>query len=1062
MSPDTEAHDTTPAHRDLHHLLGGYDPTRLMILTREGHWSGTLETLRDRIVNEVIHTLWTALHDTPDPEGVEQMLAPVMGLSEPAPVPAWNGDREAGEGMNRAAILGRFNLLCDLIEYEVNLCNARQPVAQWDRRARERQEAYRLRSRELAAELRRITGPDTLPRELVGSLKTLRLNSRFFGQVVRVCCGEEQARVSVTQMTPGTETRQAGAGTETAGGEEETAWDTVLSAEDYTSLINAHHEPAVLLRTCLQLLDDPAIDITTGAPYAAVSLLGSICDSRSLRPLLTLLENCEPKHTNLRANLIYALGSQRRADVLPALVSILESPDAVEVQPRSGDPPFRQSRSAEKQEAIWAIGKQTEPAVEAIPALTRYVDASRSVTRAALAWALGQIGTRQKARDGGIDAALVIALMQLLLDTDIRVFEQAATGLRALGLPDFVHTLYLHKAETIPILSLHPARNGIYEISETILHLVERGRTVVMAVTGDSGTGKTYFCDCLRQGFAEVGAEEILYLQRDRPTHMQIFNRILGLDWLRTHVDPRYYEEYPPGAEGEDPADFLDEFVQRHESKRLMILDGWRDEAYFEQVIQRFYEAGCLDLIVHFRTDVSTRRLNLEEREKQLDRVQSCLDCVESPSANIAYHREGKVLVYNLDNSIPARLSADEIIEVFGRRKVTGWESRIKVGEFTGRSDPIIIQQGVCPISAAGVRSGEGAIEWETAAEFQPREMSFARKLNGDLTAAPCLLQQITLDDLSPRRLAYFAPGQIAFCGTDGTVGILSGSNDHCLYTRLERSDPTDLVVLGDDIVARDSEGALHRVSMRDGTAGACDRRLPFVTAIAAAGGIMMTGHRDGSLRRWNSAAGSVRTVQTHSAVITAVGIDRRGNLYAGDQLGRLQIWRADGEEMITLGALPDPIRVLDILPDGTVAAGLHSGEGNSSRTARIVLLDPASGEYRLIGTDHPGQVNRIRAYADNRLFLTLGSGHASDFSPVVAVLDLRPSPPQFEVIGRYVREAYDCLIMGPRLITCGTDEPPLSTLKIWGSPPYVASEVHMLDLLPASGQKPPHYRTLF
>jgi hypothetical protein len=335
-------------------------------------------------------------------------------------------------------------------------------------------------------------------------------------------------------------------------------------------------------------------------------VLARLADPRSADKLLAALERWHPRYTDLRSKIIYAIGNLRLRKTLPDLVAVLESPDSVQVG--RGSREYAKSRHAEKREAVWALGKLGCDALDAVPQLGRYADSNDRDVRTHLAWTMGEIGRCQKDTSGGIDAGILITLLRLLTSRDNQVVEEAASALRAVGMPDFLNTLYLRDFTTTPMLSLKPSRTGLYELSETILHLVSLKTPVVMAVTGDSGTGKTYFCQAIADGFAGIRAHEILYLMRDR-THDKTFDRMLGIQWLRQHVEPVYYEDYPVPEVKDDPDGFFEQFIHANSNKSLIILDGWRDEAYFHPIITKFYLRGYLDLLVRFQTTYSTRRL---------------------------------------------------------------------------------------------------------------------------------------------------------------------------------------------------------------------------------------------------------------------------------------------------------------------------------------------------------------------------------------------------------------------------------------------------------------------
>ena len=91
----------------------------------------------------------------------------------------------------------------------------------------------------------------------------------------------------------------------------------------------------------------------------------------------------------------------------------------------------------------------------------------------------------------------------------------------------------------VSILGLKPAQRGLNELSETLHYLLRTKKRTVMAVNGDSGTGKTYFCQAIADGFADIRPHEILYLMRDTKRGQKVFNRLLGPSLAQEAYRPR-------------------------------------------------------------------------------------------------------------------------------------------------------------------------------------------------------------------------------------------------------------------------------------------------------------------------------------------------------------------------------------------------------------------------------------------------------------------------------------------------------------------------------------------
>jgi len=684
-----------------------------------------------------------------------------------------------------------------------------------------------------------------------------------------------------------------------------------------------------------------------------------------------------------------------------------------------------------------------------------------------LAWALSTIGFEQSQRTGGADSEIVTALMRLIKQGDSAIFEEAASGLKQLGLPGFLHTLHLQDFGTVPVLSLKPSSTGLYELSETILHLVSVKRPVVMAVTGDSGTGKTYFCETIAGGFGGLAAHEIAYLKRDTIGDRTL-DRMVGLKWLQSHVEPRFYDPYPVPEDRDDPNAYFDEFIRTNGNMKVIILDGWRDRAYFNRVIEVFYEKGYLDLLVHFRTTFSTRRLNLEEREASLERVKLHLPLVEDPVIEeTSFYREGAVLLYNLDNSIPSRLDGAGIREVFNRRKVDSWADQIRIGSFVLHRRPLAAEARLLVPVEEEIKPITETLKAGVAANLKVHESTFTRTLNDDLHARPHLLETVTAGDIPIHRIVFYTQGQLGFCGYDGTVGVLIGFNDRVFYARPHVSVVRGLAVKGRELYSVGDDGCLKVVSFERNTVTELGRMAS--PAVALAGhreGRLVTGHSDGSVRVWDPEAGRVAAVPLHDGPVHSVAMDRRGQVFSGGEDGKVCAINRDISSVRTVRIPGASIAVVAPYVDGRLAVAtrhIDAPDGNPDPAgAETLILDPATGRCLGLRIAEARSLSAMSVYFDGRLVVAFRSGDGSGLGSGIAVVDPRPNGAAYTVLGGYTGETRDCLSMGPRIISCGSGSEGAQTLKIWGTASYVAAEHSKAGFLPAAMPKPPYYRSLF
>ena len=1157
----------------LENLLRGFDPTDLTYLDWQGNWKKHPSTTRDRISNELWFEIWEARFcgDYPGlikdhPERIKGLFLPLVKTREHwalarrlshgtfAGNNPGNDRNRQGRGRELADLLAACEVLCLSIEHEAYRRNAGVYVADWNSRGKAERARYSQKREKLLDELgRRLHGrlheagadlanqgsgqahtpADSFSQEcdtanqqrianvtpnlleeseleiFLGLSKLLNADERgIFSRAVQIIAEEEMLRDNLQPLLADlTDSRQR---------------DEVrdfISEQLNIAKGAAASMPCILLRPCIEILLNHKIDISTGMQFEVSGILGKLKDLRSADALLAALDLYPPRYADLRANLIYALGNLKQKKALNDFVRIVEGPDSVKVHPGVASE-YDQPLRTEKCEAIWALGKLGSDAIDAMPALVRHAGTNDDEIRLCLAWAVGAIGKEQKEKYGGIDAGILTALMNLLTAKQSGVFEEVAFALKKLGLPDFLHTLYLRDLTVVPILSLKPSSTGLYELSETLLHLVSLKKPVVVAVTGDSGTGKTYFCQTIANGFSGIKAHEILYLMRDRVGDRTL-DRILGIKWLRKHNAAQFCEGYPLTEDEDKPDEFFDEFMRQHADKKLIILDGWRDHAYFHQVVRTFYEKGYLDVLVKFQTTFSTRRINLEEREGVLEKVKLHLPLVEDPTIEeTPFYKEGAVLIYNLDNSIPSRLNREEILQVFERKKVDTWADQIRIGRFTRGVRPLRIDDETLPYHFEDITSETREMSIQEPISFSPSEASFSRILNESLDRYPNLLQLIRLDTVAVNRTAFYAHGQIACCGYDGRIAVLTGLNDRILYAEIHDTEVVGLSIVGGDIYSVDKRGDLKITSFYTNTTANIGKTdSPALSIASHRDARIATGHLDGTVKLRDMRARTTTVFKAHRGPVLSLAIDRHGRIYSGGGDMQLRIWDVEAGKVKVFRGHKSPINAISAYPDGRIVTGTQTDDGfekgDAARGAKIRMIDIGTGACKIFHACDEGIITTINVYFDGRLFVgmrllaggTVDQAGATTFqeerSPVktpsedswegasiaagrgavnvpreeswegtsiapgpgrgtVIVLDPRPDFCCYNSLEGHRLETRDCITMGPRLITCGSESKGEHTLRIWGTVSYVEIEHEKLRLMPGATGKPPYYRSLF
>lgn len=1037
---------------ELEAVLENFDPTTVVYLNDQGGWVREPASLRHRISNELWYRIWQAKQKKDHRNQTKNIINPFISHAQFYDIANKIYGRERSEKKRASDLVVIFELIYRLIEYTVMKMNSEVYVADWDYKGKQRRLEYERTIQEFLKNMRTFLDADE---ELNALMKLIDLfgeeEGGLFNSVRSIIAAEENVRQWLSDLL---------SQFKTAKKEDEVY--AIMSEQIGLEIEAITDVPQALVRPCIEILRDPSIDISSGLQYRASSILGALKDPRATEALTSVLMSCDMHYTNIRSNVIYALGMLRQRTSLKHLVNVLEGPDYVDVYLSSGTTGYAQPLRWEKNEAIWALGRLGADALEALPVLTKFVDSTDHEIRISLAWAIGMIGSEQKKKYGGIDAAIVIALMNMLTTHNSKLFEEIAFGLRRLNLPDFLHSLYLHNITTIPILALKPSSMGLYELSETIFYLISLKKPVVMAVTGDSGTGKTYFCDAIKNGFGDVSKDEILYLMRDNPAHMYVFNGMLGIKLLKDYIDPQYYEDYPLTEGEDDPDVFFDNFIKKHANKKLIILDGWMDEVYFYHVLKVFYGKGYLDCMVNFRTTFSTKRLNLEEREGVLERVKNCLAYIEKPMIeDTEFYRSGDVLVYNLDNSLVSRLSQQEMLEIFSRRKVETWGDYIRIGQFEKDVKKLRMREERLVLSVENYSPEIQYFSLKDSTPFTPDEASFSRVLNEDIKRESNLLQIIKLNSIEINRITFHTLGQIAYCGFDGSVGILSGLNERIFYTQPYKEKAHGVCTIGGDICSIDAEGSLQITSFPHNTITRIGKSdSPVYTVSSDRTNRIVTGHMDGTVRLWNMQSKEAKVLRGHSGAVVATIVNRDGKIISGSEDGELRVWDIDEGNVTIVHGHEVPISALSLYPDKKIVMGL--GSNKDGQAGAIKIIDTESSSCVVLDIHECGCVTILHVYFDGRIIAGITARGSSSSTGMLVVVDPRSDVHGYNVIGTHGSEIRDCITMGPRIITVGSEHDNEHTLRIWGTELYVKMEHDKLKFMLETKSKPPYYSTIF
>ncbi len=794
-------------------------------------------------------------------------------------------------------------------------------------------------------------------------------------------------------------------------------------------------EPGALVRPLVKKLKE-GISLSLGEQYEIISLLGALKDTRCARTLFHILNKTKFENANLLSAIIYALGNVGYKGMVEKLKEILDMPDYIEISSSN----HKQSLYEIKGEVIWALGKLGIEGRTAIDGMIKLRNHKDNSVKIALAWALGMIGEKEKNIEGTLDPEILTTLIEFLNERDKKIFEEALYSLKKINFYEIIERLNLHNIPATPILSLKPSSIGLYELSETIYHLMSLKQPVIMAVTGDSGTGKTYFCEAIKNGFGDITKDDILYLMRDNPAHRTIFSKIIDPELVKGFLDPQYYTMETMDERKLTPSEAFANFIKQNTHKKLIILDGWLDDIYFYQVLKAFYLNNSLDCIVNFRTTYSTRRINLETREGILERVRDCLRFVENPAIEeTEFYRNGDVFVYNLDNSIGSRVSNEEIKEVFSRKKVGQWADYIRIGRFEKEAEEILIKK-----ESLKSKNESFTVKIDNKITVAERQVDiqtehFSRIINDNLSEKPNLLQTVKLERTAPTTISHYSPGMIAYSNENGIVGILAGMNNQNFYTRVEFNKVSKHCHYN-ELLCLAHSSSIKTIDFNKDKALIFTIPAPLITAISSdRNKNFATGHSDGTIRLWDFKNKNTALLLGHKFPIIGLFITKEGIIISSSKDGELRLWNfKDGT-----------VKIYNDLRFATehISVFQFSNKIILLKDETFIILDHDMDCMELIKINGIDIVTAFYPYYDGRIFI----GLVKDNRYGLAVLEDKT----YKIIGFQERRIESILIMGPRIITAGR-----AGLDIWGTEGYVQAEIEKLKILKES-KKPFYYHSM-
>jgi HEAT repeat protein/WD40 repeat protein len=1044
-------------------IFKGFDPKNMSYLDPTGRWKKNPETLRDCISNELLYHLWK-LGEEKRTCFIKEALSVFLGngkrhmtkkialalfkISESDPNDPTENERDnsiiqwyslSAYSKKTYPFLVTFEVLGWVVAYEAFRLNSSIRVPEWDLKgkAQQKQDIQHLQAMtRLVIELSERKEDKQFLSDVIGHMNAAF--PEFLTDLPPVIAEEYRLTQTIHHLLE--------------KATDETKRDEILPLiieKILPPMGIANQTSPALLRPCLRLLMDSTIEIESGIPYNASVILSILQDPRSTEILLEAIEKFPANLVKIRENIIYTLGKLREKKAVKSITKILEEAD--EFIPCSSLGRKNPSLLLEQKEEVFlALGKIGLESLQSLPILIKYAEHPSSKLQSYLAWTLGEIGKLQKESFGGVSADIIITLLKLLKTRNKIVFEESVNALKKIDMPEFIHSLYLYNVGAVNILGLKPSQKGLYELSETVHYLVREKGQAIIAVNGDSGTGKTYFCQSLLKGIGDIKSNEILYLMRDRKKDQKVFNRMLGLKWLKKYIDLVYYHDYPLSEEEDQPEEYLSQFLEQNSNKKLILLDGCRDKDYFQRVIDLLYFRGLLDVEVNFRATLSTRRFNLEERESALESIRTHLSFLEEPALEDTYmYREGNAILYDLDNSISCRLDKEEIQELFKKERIESWGELIRIGNFKRESHPLKTSSGMLSHERDSFTFKTYELKTARHETLFHLERKFRMGLNTNIFEEPHLIGTIETNDLKPKHIQFYAQDQIAGLGEEGIIFILTFLDNRILHTDVGKS--TGITLLGRKIFSISNKNEMTVVDFeRKEKIKFSKTDSPPLISTALGTDKIVTGHRDGSIRISDFKEGSVRVLEGHSQPVAALASDYYGRVYSASSDLLLKKWDLEKGEVMEITGFAGKITQIKLFPMRKILVVTERdlrGAKEENRLEDMIILDLEDLTFQSFPSPMQKKLSSVHVHFDGRIFGAYSFPNKKA-NTTLALISPNKDSWEYKHLDSHQKATKGCLIMGPKLMTCGTELDGSSTVRIWGTDAYVRTELNKLIAL--------------
>ena len=418
-----------------------------------------------------------------------------------------------------------------------------------------------------------------------------------------------------------------------------------------------------------------------------------------------------------------------------------------------------------------------------------------------------------------------------------------------------------------------------------------------------------------------------------------------------------------------------------------------------------------------------------------LESLRNHLSFLEEPVLeDTLFYLEGRVFLYDLDNSLDCRLGSQDIRELFSRARIPDWGNLIRLGEFPSHAwTPISKSVPLQPDSETFSLRTES---WSSVSSqsFKHRERIFCPEINQDTQNTPNFLLSIDLPSIQPVQLARYAENQVAGRGNAGQVFVLTFEDKHLFWT--EEKNIEAMTFLGRDFFLLGNDGAFACLSFEKGERSILQKTSsPGKAAAPYLSTKVITGHEDGTLRLWDIKEKTVTILEGHSDGILSLCSDYSDHVYSSSRDGTLRRWDLkEGRCLVVRTPSAAPRIVMG--PGGLVyAVGPEPGGKGGAFLEAVDFKNDLSRSYSL-----PWPIPSFCRTTDTRLIITLEN--TGDLPPPGTILLFSPreNSSKAAFLAGHSHITRDCLLCGPGILTCGREKNGGFNLKLWGGKNFVRS----------------------